>query len=94
MKTIPSVGIPSFIFNPYKFHSTSEKVIFGPPGTEDMVGHIVAAWKTDVQEMITSHHWDATGSRAITTDISEEGVVFQDENVKVLAYRTEHGAFE
>ena len=89
-----TVGIPSFIFNPYKFHSTSDKVIFGPPGTKDMVGHILAAWEADVHEMMTSHKWDAVGSRATTTDIYDEGVVFQDENVKVEAYRTKHGAFE
>jgi ribonuclease Z len=43
---------------------------------------------------MTSHSWDAVGAKATTTDIQDEGVVFQDENVKVEAYRTKHGAFK
>jgi ribonuclease BN (tRNA processing enzyme) len=89
-----TIGIPSFIFNPYKFHSTTDKHIFGPPGTGDMVDHIVAAWKQDVREMMTSHKWQADGSRAKTTEVSENGVIYQDDNVKVEAFRTLHGAFE
>jgi len=89
-----TVGIPSFIFNPYKFHSTTDKVIFGPPGTKDMVGHILAAWKQDIHEMMTSHKWSSAGSGATTTDILEQGVIFEDKNVKVEAFRTKHGAFE
>ena len=88
-----TIGIPSIIFNPYKFHSTTDKAIFGPPGIKDMVGHIVAAWRKDVDEMMTSHKWSAAGSRATATEVSDEGVVFKDANVKVEAFRTLHGAF-
>ena len=89
-----TVGIPSFIFNPYKFRSTTDKVIFGPPGTKDMVGHILAAWKQDIHEMMTSHQWSSAGAGAATTDVKEQGVIFVDENIKVEAFRTKHGAFE
>jgi len=64
---------PLFGFNPYKFHSTTDKAIFGPPGIKDMVGHIVAAWRKDVDEMMTSHKWSAAGSRATATDVSDDG---------------------
>ena len=59
-----------------------------------MVGHIVAAWSEDVQEMMTSHKWSAEGSGATATDIMKAGVIFKDDNVEVQAFRTRHAAFE
>ena len=89
-----TIGIPSFILNPYKFHATTDKVIFGPPGTRQMVEHILAAWTQDVHEMMTSHKWTAAGSGATATDVVDQGLIFSDANVKVEAFKTKHGSFE
>lgn len=90
-----TVGIPSFILNAYKFHSKADKVVYGPTGTQDMMKHILAAWRMDIEEMINgTNQRPRAGSRATAHDIEKNGTIFEDENVKVEAFRTKHGAFE
>lgn len=90
-----TIGIPSFIFNAYKFRSKTDKLVYGPTGTKEMMDHILAAWKMDIEEMITgTNQLPRAGSRATTHDIVKNGIIFEDQNVKVEAFRTEHGAFE
>lgn len=88
-----TVGIPSLLLNPFKLDIPTSKQIYGPKGTEDMVRHIVAAWTIDIEEAIYDGY-DPEGGRAVGHDIlfTERGVVFEDENVKVEAFRTIHGS--
>lgn len=92
-----TVGLPSFILSPYKFGSTTDKVIFGPPGTEGMIHGIVDGWSLDRQEMVQgSTHQSPQGSSAtvgeVDFDIGAPGPVFEDDNVKVEAFPTKHGS--
>lgn len=91
-----TIGIPSWILNPYKFGSTTNKEIFGPQGTAAMVGDILTGWTIDLHEMWEgSLHASKDGSEANVTDLTENGQqIFQDDNVTVSAYRTEHGALK
>jgi len=88
-----TVGIPSLLLNPFKLDIPTSKEIYGPAGTEDMVRHIVAAWKIDIEEAIFDGY-SPEGGRATGHDIDfeESGVVYQDENVTVEAFRTRHGS--
>ena len=92
-----TVGLPSFILSPYKFGSTTNRVIYGPPGTEDLINGIVQGWKLDRQEMVQgSTHQGPEGNSAIVGevdfDIRAPGPIFEDDNVKVEAFPTEHGS--
>ncbi len=92
-----TVGLPSFILSPYKFGSRTDKVIFGPPGTEAMINGIVQGWQLDRQEMIQgSTHQSPQGNSAtvgeVDFDIRAPGPIFEDSNVKVEAFPTEHGS--
>ena len=87
-----TVGIPTWIFSPYKWGSRADKEIYGPQGTKSMIDHILAAWTVDVTEMQSgSMAAPPNGSRATSHDLTENGLVFQDDNVKVSAFRTKHG---
>lgn len=88
-----TVGIPSLLLNPFKLDISTSKEIYGPTGIEDMVRHIVAAWKIDIEEAIFDGY-NPEGGRATGHDIDfdESGVVYQDENVTVEAFRTKHGS--
>lgn len=94
-----TVGLPSFILSPYKYGSTTDKVIFGPAGTEDLINCIVHGWQVDRQAGVQSlTHASPEGSSAAVGEIDPHiefpGPIFEDNNVKVEAFRTldAHGA--
>jgi ribonuclease BN (tRNA processing enzyme) len=88
-----TIGIPSLLLNPFKLDIPTSKEIYGPKGIEDMVRHIVAAWTIDIEEAIFDGY-DPEGGRAVGHNIlfKESGIVYQDDNVKVEAFRTRHGS--
>jgi len=88
-----TVGIPSLLLNPFKLDIPTSKEIFGPKGIADMVRHIVAAWTIDIEEAIFDGY-DPEGGRATGHEIlfDDSGLVYQDDNVTVEAFRTQHGS--
>lgn len=95
-----TVGLPSFISNPYKFGPGPDKKIYGPSGIDDMIAHINAAWKLDRNEMFQgSTTQKADGSTGIgvpvwpKTDVKGR-MIFEDDNVRVEAFPTKHGFLE
>jgi ribonuclease Z len=91
-----TVGLPTWILSAYKFGCRQDKEIYGPQGTGAMIDNILAAWTIDTSEMQEgSMHQPADGSRANTHDLTESGeMIFQDDRVKVTAYRTKHGGLK
>ena len=87
-----TVGIPSLILNPFKLNIPAPKTIYGPEGIEEMVEHILAAWKIDIAAEL-SDGYDPIGAQAtgISINVEQQGVVFKDDNVTVEAFRTIHG---
>ena len=92
-----TVGLPSYILSPYKFGSKTDKVIYGPPGTENLINGIAEGWILDRQEMVQgSTHQSPQGNSAIVGevdfDIRAPGPIFEDDNVKVEAFPTANGS--
>ncbi len=95
-----TVGLPSFISSPYKFGPGAEKKIYGPAGIDAMVANINAAWRIDRNEMMQgSTMQKADGAIAIGvpvwshTDVNGRKI-YEDDNVIVEAFPTEHGFLE
>ena len=88
-----TVGIPSLLLNPSNWIFRIQQEVYGPRGTEDMLKHILAAWKIDQDAAIADGN-DPAGGHATGHDIifEEHGVVYQDDNVKVEAFRTKHAS--
>lgn len=90
-----TVGLPSFILSPYKYGSTTNKVIFGPVGSENLVDCIIKGWQVD-RQVATQGPMHATpeGNSAVVGEINPHtefsGPIFEDANVKVEAFRTDH----
>jgi len=95
-----TVGLPSFINNPYKFGTGADKKVFGPEGVDEMMTHINAAWSLDRHEIAQgSLVYKPDGSTATGIPIwpgtSLEGRrIFEDDNVIVEAFPTKHGYLE
>ena len=90
-----TVGIPSLLLSPFNWIYRIQQEIYGPAGTEDMVGHILAAWSIDLEAAIADGN-DPAGGRATAHDIlfEESGLVYEDDNVTVEAYRTKHASLQ
>ena len=95
-----TVGLPSFISNPFKFGVNGNKKVYGPEGVDEMMGHINAAYRIDRNEMFQGsigQHGDGGTALGIPIRPSTglEGTkIFEDQNVIVYAYPTSHGALE
>ena len=90
-----TVGIPSLLLSPFNWIFRIQQEIYGPKGTEDMVKNITAAWKIDIEAAIFDGY-DPAGGRATGHNIlfDEDGLVFEDDNVTVEAYRTKHASLQ
>ncbi len=95
-----TVGLPSFISNPYKFGAGGDKKVFGPTGVDKMIMHINAAWSLDRHEMAQgSIVRSPDGSTAVGIPVwpgttTGGRKIFEDDNVYVEAYPTNHGFLE
>jgi ribonuclease Z len=96
-----TVGLPSFINNPYKFGAKGDKKVFGPEGVGEMMASINTAWSIDRNEIAQGSLWyyGPDGSTAvgipIWPDTGTEGrKIFEDDNVLVQAFPTKHGYLE
>lgn len=72
--------------------------VLGPPGTVAMVGGIFQAYRaTELAPVTTGYRETALGSTAAPTDlppdISEPQMIFEDENIRVLAITNDHYHF-
>jgi len=85
------VGLPSLMLMPWALGRTAPLHVYGPPGTEGMVDHLLAAFRDDIAvRRYGPGQANDTGWRSRGHDISEPGLVFQDDNVKVEAFATLH----
>ena len=67
--------------------------IYGPPGTEAMAEHLLAAYAEDIRERLEGPEpTSASGCRAQATEI-EPGPIYEDRNVAVEAFAVDHGTW-
>jgi ribonuclease BN (tRNA processing enzyme) len=85
-----TLGLPDLIFTPWVLEREQPLEVFGPPGTEEMVTHLMAAFEADVRRRIEGlQPQNATGWRAVTHVVTP-GFVYRDSNVTVTAVRVLH----
>ena len=90
-----TVGLPDVIFSPWVLERPDPILIFGPPGTANMIEHIQEAWKEDVHMRLfglepTDDNLDAYQSPVAETT---GGPVYEDANVRVTAIPVLHGSW-
>lgn len=85
-----TVGLPDLIHTGWVAERAAPLKVFGPKGTARMVEHLQQAWSEDILIRTTGRqpHTDE-GWKVDATDISA-GVVYQDSNVVVRAFRVPH----
>jgi ribonuclease Z len=88
-----TVGLPNLMLLPWAYGKDDPIEVWGPPGTEEMVGNLLEAWKLDIQNRVGRSSND-TGWRSVAHDVKEAGLVYEDERVRIDAFRTQHANWE
>ena len=91
-----TLGLPDLLLSPWVLDRPGNLRVFGPPGTRSMMDRIVEAWAEDIDiraNGLEPRDENRDGYAPITGEI-EEGLVFEDELVRVYAIRVPHGSWE
>lgn len=86
-----TLGLPDLMFTPSVMARTEPLLVFGPKGTARMVGLIRDAWSEDREIRINGGEGAKESEYRIETKDIEPGLVYEDKNVKVRAFKVDHG---
>jgi ribonuclease BN (tRNA processing enzyme) len=89
-----TVGLPDLMLSPWVLGRTVPLEVYGPPGTQNMVEHLQAAYAEDID--LRLHRGEPSNKTGYTTNAHEvlPGIVYQDSLVKVTAFAVPHGKWE
>ena len=89
-----TAGFPDLILTPWVMEREVPLRVFGPPGTTAMTAHILKAYEADIRNRIEGLQ-PATGNgwRVEAWEVGE-GPVFEDEKVKIEAFKVCHGEWD
>lgn len=85
-----TVGLPDLILTPWVLEREHPLEVFGPPGTDAMARHLIAAYEADIRRRVDGlQPQNVTGYRVEAREIAP-GVVYRDSNVVVTAIPVAH----
>ncbi|HLH77548.1 MAG TPA: MBL fold metallo-hydrolase [Candidatus Binataceae bacterium] len=89
-----TIGLPDLILTPWVLGRSRALALYGPAGTSAMAANLLRAYAQDIDVRIHGlEHANPTGYRVAAHDI-EPGLVYQDANVKVIAFAVQHGSWK
>ena len=69
--------------------------VWGPAGTRDMMDHMQQTFAFDIHmRRDVDEHFPAAGIAVVSRDVTAEGIVFNENGLKVSAFRVDHGVVE
>jgi ribonuclease BN (tRNA processing enzyme) len=89
-----TVGYPDVIFTPWVLEREEPLEVHGPEGIRSMTENILAAYERDVDERIKGLEPANTTGYEVKCHEVKPGIVYQDQNVRVEAFRVNHGTWE
>jgi ribonuclease Z len=88
-----SAGLSDLILTPWVLERDEPLELYGPDGIEEMASNILEAYRADIDYRVYGlEPANNTGWRVNAYTV-EEGVVFEDDNVTVEAFRVRHGTW-
>ncbi|MCE7982102.1 MAG: MBL fold metallo-hydrolase [Caldilinea sp. CFX5] len=88
-----TVGYPDLIFTPWVLGRSEPLVVYGPPGTQAMTNHILAAYAEDMRERREGLEPSNDQGHRVVVHEYGAGRIYSDENVQVEAFRVDHGSW-
>lgn len=88
-----TVGLPDLLLTPWVLERDRPLELFGPEGTEAMARHILKAYDADIKYRLYGLEPANNQGWRVNVHEIEEGIVFEDDNVKVEAFPVRHGTW-
>ena len=88
-----TAGYPDLIFTPWVLGRRLPLEVYGPPGTERMTGHILEAYREDIEVRTGGLEHATPGGHQVRAHDVAPGVVYEDRNVTVSAFPVSHGSW-
>ncbi len=89
-----TTGYPDLILTPWVMGRSSPLEVWGPAGLASMTGNILEAYTEDIKYRIYGDEpGNSTGWQVKCTEIKSEGIIYQDENVRIEAFPVLHGTW-
>ncbi len=89
-----TAGYPDLILTPWVMERDEPLEVHGPPGIKEMTEHILAAYQVDIDERINGLQPSNEIGYKVNTHEIKPGVIYEDSNVRVEAFRVNHGSLE
>lgn len=89
-----SVGYPDLIFTPWVMGRDEPLEVYGPPGLEHMTSHVLEAWAEDIKIRTSGIEPREDDGWRVNAHEVLPGVIFEDERVKIEAFKVPHGTVE
>ncbi len=88
-----TTGYPDFILTPWVMGRDEPLEVYGPEGTGEMTENILKAYKEDIKYRIYGEEPANNQGWRVNVHEIDTGVVYKDNNVKVEAFKVEHGSW-
>ncbi|MGA1866455.1 MAG: MBL fold metallo-hydrolase [Thermoplasmatota archaeon] len=89
-----TLGLPDMMLTPWVMERREPLRIMGPPGTSDMVKHLMYAYEKDIMVRRTGlEKANDTGWRTVVEEIGP-GSSYVDDKVEVMAFSVRHGSWD
>jgi ribonuclease Z len=86
-----STGYPDLIFTPWTLDRNEPLEVYGPEGILEMTQNIIEAYGEDIRYRVYGLEPTNNQGWRVNAHVVKEGLVYQDHNVKVEAFRVKHG---
>lgn len=89
-----TTGYADLILTPWVLERSQPLKAFGPPGLKRMTDHLLKAYEEDIKVRI--HGYEQANPFGCQVEVKEfgPGKIYEDANVKVIAFPVKHGAWE
>jgi ribonuclease BN (tRNA processing enzyme) len=88
-----TAGLADLILTPWVLEREKPLEVFGPPGIRSMSDHLLAAYREDIKIRLEGLQPANTEGYKVTAHEIGPGVVFEDAQVRIVAFPVEHGSW-
>jgi ribonuclease Z len=86
-----TLGLPDLLLTTWVMGRRGPFPLIGPPGTQAMVDHLLAAWQQDITVRLTGLERGQPAGPGVQVREVEGGVVYDSAGVRIDAIRVPHG---
>ena len=88
-----TTGYPDLILTPWVMGRDEPLEVYGPEGIEEMTDNILSAYQEDIKYRLYGLEPANDKGWRVNANTIAEGIIYEDENVKVEAFPVEHGSW-